>query len=249
MRNNPDYSNMSQKDLVRAYLQGYAAYQEAAAESSYALRKLDDARGPREEEAAMQDFREASAAANAHMNAYSEIFPLLTKATKDKYLTMRAVAYQRADGTSSIQSAPQDVSRVRAMSRRNPSGYWGWKKNLQKALKDYQDRRPYMQGDIFADQDDRDMSGLDLSGADLEGADLREANLKDANLTGANLTGANLERANLVGADLTSATLTYAKLYRADLTDANLTNANLHRAGLSYATLTNAIMPDGTRHE
>lgn len=120
MRNNPDYSNMSQKELATAYLQGYAAYEKAAADTNYALRKLDNA-SPREEAAARDEYIEAAEISAAAMNAYSEIFPLLTKATKDKYLTMRAVAYQRADGTSSMQSAPQDVSRVRAMSRRNPT--------------------------------------------------------------------------------------------------------------------------------
>ena len=119
---NPDYSRMSQKDLVRAYLQGYAAYQEAAADRGYALRKLDNA-SPREEAAARREFDAAAAVAAEAEAAYNQIFPLLTEETKQKYLTMRAVASQRMDGTSSIQSAPQDVSRVRTMSRRNPSNY------------------------------------------------------------------------------------------------------------------------------
>ena len=236
MRNNPDYSNMSQKDLVRAYLQGYAVYQAAAADRGYALRKLDNA-SPREEAAARRELNAAAAVAAEAEAAYDQIFPLLTEETKQKYLTMRAVAYQRADGTSSIQSAPQDVSRVRAMSRRNPSEYW--KKNIQKALKAHHDRSYHVMGDIYADRDDRDMSGLDLTKADLV-----VANLYGANLSGANLFAAKLTRATLTRADLSGANLSYANLYAADLTNANLSGADLTRAILPNAYLVFAVLTD-----
>ena len=72
--------------------------------------------------------------------------------------------------------------------RKNPSEYW--KKNIQKALKAHQDRRPYVLGDIYSDRDDRDLSGLDLSGMDLDGVDLHDADLSGAKLTGAKLEGA-----------------------------------------------------------
>ena len=343
MRNNPDYSNMSQKELATAYLQGYAAFQEADQDEREAMRSQD--------------------------TYYHKILPLLTEKTKQKYLTMRAVVGVRSDGRYQSFDAPEDVKRIRAMSRRNPTDcvqvmdavnrvirakglqfdgsvnpngvdmdlrdlrnqhigvnliisegrgmLYGeaagggfdlnggvdqqartivynlqdvlkrmgrsnpseyWKKNAQKAINAFEDRRAYMLGDIYSDQDDRDMSGLDLSGADLEGADLRDANLSGANLTRASLNGAKLSNANLTGAelsgaylivadlrgadlrraklaaailaqaDLRGANLPGANLYGADLSGANLRGANLLGADLTRAALTNAIMPDGTRH-
>jgi hypothetical protein len=95
MRNNPDYSNMSQKELATAYLQGYAAFQEADQDEREAMRSQD--------------------------TYYSKILPLLTEKTKQKYLTMRAVVGVRSDGRYQSFDAPEDVKRIRAMSRRNPT--------------------------------------------------------------------------------------------------------------------------------
>lgn len=94
MRNNPDYSNMSQKELATAYLQGYAAFQEADEDEREAMRSQD--------------------------TYYIKILPLLTEKTKQKYLTMRAVVGVRSDGRYQSFDAPEDVKRIRAMSRRNP---------------------------------------------------------------------------------------------------------------------------------
>ena len=95
MRNNPDYSNMSQKELATAYLQGYAAFQEADQDEREAMRSQD--------------------------TYYHKILPLLTEKTKQKYLTMRAVVGVRSDGRYQSFDAPEDVKRIRAMSRRNPT--------------------------------------------------------------------------------------------------------------------------------
>jgi uncharacterized protein YjbI with pentapeptide repeats len=95
MRNNPDYSKMTQKELATAYLQGYAAFKEADQDEREALRSED--------------------------TYYGKILPLLSEKTKQKYLTMRAVVGVRSDGSRQSFDAPEDVNRVRAMSRRNPT--------------------------------------------------------------------------------------------------------------------------------
>jgi hypothetical protein len=153
------------------------------------------------------------------------------------------------------------------LHKSNPSEYW--KKNIQKAIRAHQDRKPYLLGDISSDRDDRDMSGLDLYGADLTRADLSGADLSGADLTRAILSGANLTRAklasanltdadlhdailsgaDLTGADLTGADLTRASLFSVDLTGANLFGADLSGANMTGSKMIRVTMPDGTRYK
>jgi uncharacterized protein YjbI with pentapeptide repeats len=272
-RRNPDYSHMSQEDLARAYLRGYAAYQEAAADRGYALRKMDEA-SPREEEAARREFESAAAVAEKAMHAYNELFPLLTEETKQKYLTMRAVASRRMDGTSSIQSAPQDVSRVRAMSRRNPEltlkeqyrAHGGIRWFNDKDLMDRYTRGepPTGGGSPAASAPSRAVPQYAEARASARPTAPAPAPRAPAPPPFASkydvkaIPHASPERSalmadidagryvggNLRGVDLQGANLYGAKLGGVDLTGANLSKANLTRADLKHANLTEAILKD-----
>ena len=130
--------------------------------------------------------------------------------------------------------------------RKNPSQYW--KDNIQKAVKAHKNRLNYALGDIYAEHDDRDMSGLDLSDTNLGYTNLRHVDLSRADLSFADLRGADLYGANLTGANLTGANLTRAFVHSVNLTGADLSGANLSGAELGGAILTGAMMPDGTIH-
>jgi uncharacterized protein YjbI with pentapeptide repeats len=272
-RRNPDYSQMSQADLARAYLRGYATYQEAAADRGYALRKMDEA-APHEEEAARQEFEAAAAVAEKAMHAYNQFFPLLTEETKQKYLMVRAVASKRMDGTSSIQSAPQDVSRVRAMSRRNPEltlkeqyrAYGGIRWFNDKDLMDRYTRGEPPPGGAGSAASSPARAVQQVAAARpvppapapvpvprapapppfVPKHDVKaipRASPERAALM-ADIRDGKYVGGNLRGLDLRGENLYGAKLGGVDLTGANLAKANLTRADLKGANLTEAILKD-----
>ena len=102
-----------------------------------------------------------------------------------------------------------------------------------------------MEGDVFPDLRDADLTAANLKDAHLLCANLCRAELCDADLRGADLRGAKLRYANLRGADLRGANLHHAdlrgaNLLRVDFQHANLRDTNFTKANLLDANLTGA---------
>lgn len=92
----------SQEELAKEYLRLYGEYRSLMSDAMSKLHFLDQARDypwTSEEELHRRkaDYQRASSAADKAMDAYQAIWPLLTQATKDKYLTVKRQAYQRAN--------------------------------------------------------------------------------------------------------------------------------------------------------